>query len=116
IPASGSRDIRVAGTLSNQGGATDCAVPFGSKGAFINVIAVLPSAPGNLLVYPWGTSAPNASTLNYAGGDVIANGVLVPICTEASATRSQCVFDLTVASGATSHVVIDITGYLVPPQ
>jgi hypothetical protein len=109
IPASSSRSFHVAGTFPNQGGQTNCGVPFGpAKGVFINVVAVGPSGLGHLTVHPW----PVASTLNFSAGQTIANGVLVPIC---DTDTISCSFDFTVTMGpASAHIVIDVTGYLQP--
>ena len=112
IPANGSRNILVAGPLSGQGGASDCGVPDpGATGVFINVVAVNAGGAGHLTIYPFGTPLPLASTLNFAAGQTIANGVLVPICTPAA----SCTSDLTITMGpGGADVVIDVTGYLAP--
>ena len=113
IPAYGFRSFVVAGTLAGQGGASDCAIPLGvAKGVYINVVAVTPQGPGYLTVHPFPSAVPLASTLNFAAGQTIANGVLVPMC---DASTVSCAYDLTVTMGpAASHVVIDVTGYLGP--
>ena len=116
IPANGTRSILAAGDLTsggtvNQGGAANCGVPDTATGVFVNVVAVAAGGPGHLTVYPFGTSLPLASTLNFATGQTIANGVLVPICTSAV----SCSFDLNITMGpAAADVVIDISGYLLP--
>ena len=114
IPANGTRNILVAGSLagSGQGGASDCGVPDpGATGVFINVVAVNAAGPGHLTVYPFGSSLPLASTLNFTTGQTIANGVLVPICTPSA----SCTLDLSITMGPSgAHVVIDVTGYLAP--
>jgi hypothetical protein len=116
ILANGTRSILVAGDLTggrtvNQGGAPNCGVPDTATGVFINVAAVNAGGPGHLTVYPFNTSLPLASTLNFTTGQTIANGVLVPTCTPAG----SCAFDLNITMGpAGAHVVIDVTGYLLP--
>ncbi|HXJ81538.1 MAG TPA: hypothetical protein VMS64_23010 [Candidatus Methylomirabilis sp.] len=112
IPAGGSRNFHVAGTLSDQGGASDCQVPFpGAKGAYINVVAVWPSGSGFLTVYPYPLPMPLASTLNFSTGQTIANGLLVPICDESTADCTGGDITLTMGS-ASAHIVIDVTGYV----
>jgi hypothetical protein len=117
IPGNGTRSILVtadltAGGTINQGGATTCGVPDTAAGVFINVVAVTASGPGHLTAYPFGTSLPLASTLNFATGQTVANGVLVPVCTPAG---GSCDFDLNITMGPSSaHIVIDVTGYLLP--
>ena len=75
-------DLTAGGTI-NQGGMPNCHVPDAAVGVFINVVAVNALGPGWLTVYPApsNTTPPMASTLNFATGQTVANGVLVPICT-----------------------------------
>ena len=104
-------DLTVGGTL-NQGGEPTCVVPAEAAGVFINVVAVGGEGFGHLIAYPFGSTLPLASTLNFAPGQTIANGVLVPIC---SPSISSCPFHLTLTMGpAAAHVVIDVTGYVAP--
>jgi hypothetical protein len=112
IPGSLFRDVRVVGPLpGTQGGAADCGVPVGATGVFLNVVAVGGDNVGHLTVYPFGTALPLASTINFAFGQTIANGVLVPVCTP----FGSCAADVTVQMGpAGAHVVIDVTGYVAP--
>src|SRR5262249_51854973 len=114
IPAGGSRTFRVAGALTGQGGAGDCQVPFPrAKAVYINVVAVGPSGNGYLTVYPYPLPVPLplVSTINFSTGQRSANGALVPICDAASADCTQG--DISVNMGpASSHIVIDVTGYL----
>ena len=42
----------------------------------LNVTVVAPNGPGYLTVYPCGQTRPNASSLNFAAGDVVANLVI----------------------------------------
>jgi len=113
IPAGGSRSFIVAGDTSTQGGAVNCNIPDGlAKGVYLNIVAVAPSAPAWLTVYPYPSMLPLASTLNFDTEQTIANGVLVPIC---DATVSDCTNDITVTMGpAAAHIVIDVMGYLLP--
>jgi subtilisin len=113
IPASGSRSFLAAGFLAGQGGAAHCGIPAGSaRAVFVNVVAVAPEGPGHLTIHAYPMAAPVVSTLNFAAGQTVANGVLTPIC---NGTGVWCVFDLTVTMGpAATHVVIDVTGYVGP--
>lgn len=116
IAADATRSILVAGDLTgggtiNQGGATTCGVPVAATGVYVNVVAVNAGGPGHLTIYPFDTSLPLASTLNFTTGQTIANGVLVPICPPGA----SCDFDLNNTMGpAGAHLVVDITGYLAP--
>ncbi|HWL43076.1 MAG TPA: hypothetical protein VNQ73_09040 [Ilumatobacter sp.] len=77
-------------------------VPAGAVAALVNVTAVGPDAAGYVTLYPCGTR-PGTSTLNYAAGDVVPNGALVNL----SANGTLCAF-----TKATSHVLIDVAGYV----
>ncbi|HEY7508628.1 MAG TPA: hypothetical protein VIG50_00160, partial [Vicinamibacteria bacterium] len=56
------RDSDVAGTLSDQGGLTDCLIPFGPATAIaVNLVAVAPSGAGNLRAWAFGDPVPNAA-------------------------------------------------------
>src|SRR5262249_52160430 len=100
-----------AGGTGNQGMASTCNVPDGATGVFINIVAVNPSGPGHLTVYPYGIALPSASTLNFTTGENVANGALVALCTPSS----SCPRDLNITMGpAAAHLVIDVTGFLWP--
>src|SRR5262249_40181678 len=86
LPVSGTRSFSVVGTLANQGGQPTCGIPYGAQAVFLNVVAVGPSATGYLTVYPWPETLPNASTLNFAAGQTLGNGTLVPICNRSTTT------------------------------
>jgi hypothetical protein len=112
IPANGSRSFYVVGNLTGQGGQSTCGIPSGATGVFLNAVAVAPSAPGHLTIYPWPGPLPSTSTLNFTTGQTVANGALIPICDSSTTT---CSADLTVTMGpASAHIVIDVTGYIAP--
>ncbi|MFN3235535.1 MAG: PPC domain-containing protein [Pseudomonadales bacterium] len=79
-------------------------VPADAVAAALNVVAISPSAPGFITVYPCGVERPLASNINYVAGDVIANNVLAPIGTDGSV----CVY-----SSSRADVVVDLSGYLL---
>ena len=109
--------FHVTGNLiAGQGGATDCGVPIGATGAFLNLTAVRPTGTGYLTLYPYGETPPTASTLNFQAGRIAtANGVLAPLCDPA---EGGCAYDLTLTNGpgASVHLVIDVSGYLATPE
>ncbi|HEY7511252.1 MAG TPA: hypothetical protein VIG50_13415, partial [Vicinamibacteria bacterium] len=112
------RDFDIAGTLSDQGGLTDCLIPFGPATAIaVNLVAVAPSGAGNLRAWAFGDPVPNAAVLNYgvvSGLGALANGVILPLCNPASAT---CTRDLTIrADVGDVHLVADVTGYYSAPS
>jgi len=103
--------------IAGQGGATDCGVPIGATGAFLNLTAVNPTGTGYLTLYPYGETQPTASTLNFQAGRIAtASGVLAPLCDPAGG--SGCAYDLTLTNGpgASVHLLIDVSGYLAVPE
>jgi hypothetical protein len=93
-PARRITEIRVTGRAN---------VPTNAEAVFLNVVAVSPSGPGFLTVFPCGTTRPNAANINYVGGDVAANAVLAKI----GDNGKICVFTL-----AETDLIIDINGYV----
>ncbi len=110
-----SRDFNAVvgsgGNFSSQGGsATDCgAVSAGQAAAVINVTAVTPAGAGFATVYPFGSTRPVASSVNYTAGAIVNNTVVTklpnPLTTK----------DFSIYTFATSDFVADIVGYYAPP-
>lgn len=104
-----ARSYYVAGTagFAPQGGKSGgCDIPTGAK-AITGTMMVTPSGNGYVRAWPYATSAPNASIMNYDSG------------------RSSTGFTTTVRSGggkdlwvrnfsSPTHLVIDVTGYFIP--
>ncbi len=97
---------------SAQGGsASGCGIPSDAKAVFLNFVAVSPGGSGYFQAWPFGTSIPTASVLNYANapGLNIANGIVLPVC---DPTTSTCIKDLNVqANQASIKLVLDVVGY-----
>ncbi|MEZ4223379.1 MAG: hypothetical protein R3B13_20705 [Polyangiaceae bacterium] len=70
----------------------------------VNIAAVNAPSAGHLRVHPDGSPATDTSTLNFAAGQTIANGAVVPVGTDGRV----CV---TMAPTST-HYVLDVTGFL----
>lgn len=73
----------------------------------LNVTVTEPAAAGYVTVYPCGpdpgnTDPPNASNLNYAPQQTVANGVLVKVGTGG---------DVCLYNSQPTHLVVDVTGY-----
>jgi len=68
----------------------------------LNVTVTEPGAPGYVTVYPCGIDPPNASNLNYALNQTVANGALVKIGTGG---------DVCLYNSQPTHLVVDVTGY-----
>ena len=99
-----------------------CAVPAEARAAMLNFVAVSPAGPGHLLVWPYDSAnptPPNASLINFVPGQSLANGVVVPLCEETSATENpgaNCDASLYAVAGVSPvHLVVDVLGYFAPP-
>jgi len=77
-------------------------VPADAEAVFLNVVAISPSGPGYLTVFPCGITTPLAANVNYNTGDIAANAVLAKIGVDGKV----CVFTY-----AATDLVIDINGY-----
>ena len=105
------RDFYIAGTtgFAAQGGVA-CDIPVGATSVAVNITVTGTSGFGWLRAWPYGSSG-TASIINYAAGNTLANGLILPICDPAAAT---CTRDLTVrADAAGTHVIIDVMGYFL---
>ena len=77
-------------------------VPAGAGVVALNIIAVGPAAAGYLTAWPCGSAPPNASLLNFAAGNSVANGGLVKV----GDGGKVCVF-----MSATTDLIVDVGGY-----
>ena len=83
--------------IASRGG-----IPTDALSVTANLVAVNPSAPGHLTVYPCGFDKPLASALNYMPGVNIANEFTVPIGDNG---------DICIYTYAETDIVVDIYGY-----
>ncbi|MGN6152273.1 MAG: hypothetical protein ACTHOH_09735 [Lysobacteraceae bacterium] len=99
------------GNFSTQGGsATDCGVvSAGQAAVVINLTAVTPNGAGFATAYPFGTTRPLASSVNYTAGAIVNNSIVVKLPTPLTTK------DFTVYTFASSDFVADIVGYYSPP-
>jgi len=76
-----------------------------TAGAYsVNIGAILPGADGFLTVFPTGTTQPVVSSVNFLGGEVIANAAIVPAGTGGS---------IDVFVNVPTNMYLDINGYYV---
>lgn len=94
-----------------QGGsATNCGtLGFRATAVAVNLTAVTPVGPGFATAFPFGTTRPTASSLNYTAGAIVGNELILPI------PNPLAVSDFTLFSLAQSDYVADIVGYFAPP-
>jgi hypothetical protein len=114
LQAGVSRDF-IGNTATNfdaQGGAhSNCGIPANPSALVLNITVVKPAGTGygNLTAYPYGVGRPLASSLNFLGGTVVGNEVIVK-----QAIGTPANFRL--YSNANTHVVVDVAGYFMAPS
>ncbi|MGN9889794.1 hypothetical protein [Micromonospora sp. L31] len=78
-------------------------LPVHATAAVLNVTVTQPASTGVLTVYPYGSTAPVASNLNFVAKQTIPNLVIVPVRNGRIVIRN--------ASAGSTHVVADLAGY-----
>jgi hypothetical protein len=86
-------------------------IPPTATAAVLNVTEVSGSASSLLTVYPYGTTTPHASNLNFAAHTVIANLVTVTLGTHSG----QGWIDIFNSLGSV-NVLVDVEGYFAAPS
>jgi len=89
-----SRSVQITGV---------CGIPAGAAAVVANITAVSPATTGFLAFFPTGTVWPGNSTMNYRAGKTRANNAILAL--------SEAGLVTVLNSGATQHVIIDVTGY-----
>ncbi len=79
-------------------------VPSGGSAVAYNITVVGPAGSGHLRVFPADQAMPNASSINFAAADRVANGLTVQV----SADRTIKVFN---GSGVPVRFLVDVVGY-----
>jgi hypothetical protein len=82
-------------------------VPADATAAVVNVTVTSPSADGYLTVFPGGVSRPLASSINFRGGETIANLVTVGL----GPTGALAIYN----DAGTTDVIADIVGFYRAP-
>jgi PKD repeat protein len=88
-----------------------CGIPSDAHAVAGNLTIVSPTGTGNVVLYPGNYPVPVTNTINFKPGAVRANGVVMPLASDGSATLS--VYP-TVANNGTVHVILDVSGYFKP--
>jgi len=82
----------------------NCGVPSTAKGVSLNLTITGSTAGSFISLWPAGQAYPGVSTINFNGGDTLANGAIVGLGSGSP--------DLNVYNAAGSvQVIIDVTGY-----
>ncbi|MEV1153781.1 right-handed parallel beta-helix repeat-containing protein [Micromonospora chokoriensis] len=95
IPAKGTRTLDFSGRL-----------PATATAVVLSVVVTAPTTSGVLTVYPYGSVAPAASSLNFVAGQTIPNLVTVQL--------SNGEINIFNNSSGTTHVVADLAGWFSP--
>jgi uncharacterized repeat protein (TIGR01451 family) len=84
-----------------------CGLPANAFAVSYNVTVTQPNASGNLRLFPGGTAAPLASSINFAPGQTRANNGIVPVSGDGklSVRNDQPPGNFGV------HVILDVNGY-----
>jgi hypothetical protein len=114
IAANSTRSFKAVNSanFTAQGGsATDCGtLGLSASAVAMNVTVVNPVGGGFATVYPFGTTQPLASSVNYANNAIVNNAIVTSIPNPLQSS------DFTVFTFAQAHYVIDIVGFFAPPQ
>jgi hypothetical protein len=86
-------------------------VPAEATAVTGNVTVTSSTGPGFVFVGPNPSSNPASSTINFPVGDNRANGVTVALASDGSLSATYS----SPTSGATTHLIFDVTGYFVDP-
>ena len=104
------RDLQVTGNVPTAT-TPQTVVPTGATAVVLNVTVVAPTADGFLSVRPSGTPGPpTTSNLNFEAGDITPNAVTVALPADG---RIEITYDAFGLAGATTNVLVDVTGYYV---
>ncbi len=108
-----SRAFTVRGTaqFELQGGTSGgCGIPAGASSVSVSISSVDSSGSGFIRAYPTGGS-PDATVLNYQGGQDISVTSTIKLASQATAKP------LTLrAYGSATQVTLDVVGYFAPPM
>jgi len=115
LASQSSRPFNITGDddayFTPQGG-HQCGIPFGATAVSVNITVTGTQGFGWLRAYPYGGSS-TASVINFATGNTLANGLVLPVCDPAAAT---CPMDVVLAADAAgTQVIIDVLGYFMTP-
>ncbi|WP_345038853.1 polysaccharide deacetylase family protein [Arthrobacter methylotrophus] len=94
------------GTVSFQVGGVN-GIPANVTAVTFNLTVAGPTSNGFVTAYPSGSTAPNASNLNYAPGQIVPNLVTVPVGTSGQVSLHN-------TSNGTAQLIADVSGYYVP--
>ena len=108
--ANASRNFKVTGTLSGQGGSNTCGVPTNATGIVVNLTGI--STGGNGFIRGWAFNAApaTATLLNFGPAINVSNQVNIPLC------KTSCGGNgFTLRAFGTADIIGDAVGYYTAP-
>ncbi|MEQ8437395.1 MAG: M12 family metallo-peptidase [Ilumatobacter fluminis] len=93
----------VGGDYVGRGG-----VDTGARSAIVNITAVNPESAGHITAFDCAFEIPNASNLNYAPGQVVANMAIVTLSYDSDAVDEG----FCIASRGRTHLLVDVVAWL----
>ena len=98
IPAGGTLTVSLAGG--------SCGIPSTATAVSLNVSVTLGQKAGSVTLFPADQTPPNTSAVNFGAGQTRANNAILSLATDGSAAIKALN-----ASGGTTHLIIDVSGY-----
>ena len=99
--------INANGTLTLPARTTCAGIPANAAAVTGN-ITVVPSGPGFLTLFPSSAAQPTVANSNFGAGEITNNVFTVGLGASDGAFK--------IFSSATTHVIVDVTGYYAPPS
>jgi ELWxxDGT repeat protein len=81
-----------------------CGIPPSARAVSINITVTGSSGPGNVRLFPGGTTAPTTSTVNFGASATRANNAITLLGTNGDVSAL-------LGPSGTAHVIIDVNGY-----
>lgn len=94
------------GTVSFQVGGVN-GIPANAAAVTFNLTVTDPTSFGFITAYASGTNRPDASNVNFAGGQTVPNSVTVPVGADGKVTLFN-------RSSGTTQLIADVSGYYLP--
>ena len=85
-----------------------CGIPAGAKAVALNATVVGPTGVGDLRLYPAGTFAPTASTINFSAGKTRANTAVISV---GAGGQISVRCDMAPSPPGQTHFLFDVAGY-----
>lgn len=116
-PITATRNFKVSGNLSAQGGASNCGIPDNASSIVVNLTGITTGGTGFFRAWAFGGAPSVATLLNYAPGLNPTNQVNIPLCRKPLQGADPCTGGnaFTVRNFGSAHLVADAVGYYTPP-